>query len=141
MTEHAVHLESLPSGFEFPAETASRIHFDPVRRRLVLRGFMFKADYDRLMRCDGGVAWRRAVQTLFQCSSDATTPPIGRLGGALAVLAASCLLLAGVTWWRLSRPASGPDDAPLTSGSAAFDRLAEIGPSLASDRPSHGRRQ
>jgi hypothetical protein len=37
---------------------------------------MYKSHYDRLMRLDSSVAYRRAIQQLFQCSTDTETPQV-----------------------------------------------------------------
>lgn len=105
MTEHAVKLDSLPAGLEFPPELANRIYFDAAEHRLVYCGFMYKAHYDRLMRLDSSVEYRRAIMRLFQCSTDVESPRLRRCGWILATLIAACLLLAGFVWWQLTRPA------------------------------------
>jgi len=115
MTEHAVKLDSLPAGLEFPPELANRIHFDPAKHRLVYRGFMYKAHYDRLMRLDSSVEYRRAIMRLFQCSTDAESPQLRRFGWIIATLVAACLLLAGFVWWQLMRPTPGFAPAPRSS--------------------------
>jgi hypothetical protein len=108
MREHAVKLDSLPSNFEFPPEIANRIRFDPATRQLMFRGFMYKADYDRLMRLKGNVDYRRAIEHLFQVSTEGETTGSRWFGGLLAVLVAACLMLAGAVWWQLANPAHEP---------------------------------
>jgi hypothetical protein len=107
MTEHTVKLDSLPAGLEFPPEFANRIYFDAAAHRLVYRGFMYKSHYDRLMRLDSSVAYRRAIQRLFQCSADTETPQIRQFARILATLVVACLLLVAIAWWQLTRPLLG----------------------------------
>jgi len=126
MTEHTVPIDSLPAGLEFPPELANRIYFDAAAHRLVYRGSMYKSHYDRLVRLDSSVVYRRAIQRLFQCSSDVETPQLRWFGRILAILIAACLLLAGGIWWQLLRPTrefspSAPQMAPqdVDHGTAA----------------------
>lgn len=130
MVENAVKLDALPTGLEFPAELASRIYFDAAAHRLVYRGFMYKSHYDRLIRLDSSVEYRRAVQRLFQCSSDMETPHLRRFGRIIAILIAVCLLLAGVIWWQLMSPVRGsspssPRIAPQDVDSGAASHPTE----------------
>nr|MCU0982298.1 hypothetical protein [Pirellulaceae bacterium] len=80
------------------------IYFDAAAHRLVYRGFMYKSHYDRLMRLDSSVDYRRAIQRLFQSSTDAETPEVRQFGRILAALIAACLLLVAIAWWQLTRP-------------------------------------
>jgi hypothetical protein len=104
MTEHTVKLDLLPAGLEFPPELANRIYFDAASHRLVYRGFMYKSHYDRLMGLDSGVDYRRAIQRLFQCSTDTETPQVRQFARILATLVMACLLLVALAWWQLTRP-------------------------------------
>jgi len=136
MTEHAVKLDSLPAGLEFPPELASRICFDAAQHRLVYCGFMYKAHYDRLMRLDSSVEYRRAIQRLFQCSTDVETPQLRRFAWILAVLIAACLLLAGLVWWQLTRPTPGLGPS---SAQAMYRRMG-LDDGIASDPEDYVRR-
>jgi hypothetical protein len=104
MTEHTVKLDSLPAGLEFPPELSNRIYFDAASHRLVYRGFMYKSHYDRLMGLDSSVDYRRAIQRLFQCSTDTETPQVWQFARILATLVVACLLLVALAWWQLTRP-------------------------------------
>ncbi len=64
--EHFVPLDALPPGLEFPPELADRIRFEAGARRLVFRGFMSKADFDRLCRLSDDWAFRRPLEELFR---------------------------------------------------------------------------
>jgi hypothetical protein len=44
-----VALDEQPADFAFPPELTGRIYFDPDQRRLVLRGFLSKAELDRVL--------------------------------------------------------------------------------------------
>jgi hypothetical protein len=46
--DHFVTMNRLPDGLEFPPALKNRIWFDAAKRRLVFRGFMSKAEFDRL---------------------------------------------------------------------------------------------
>ncbi len=79
--EHFVPLEKLPPGLEFPPEYRDRIRFDPEKQRLVYRGFMSKADFDRLCRLSGDWSYRRPLENLFRlCAIDASEKPRGLRG-------------------------------------------------------------
>jgi len=78
---------------------------------------MYKAHYDRLMRLDSSVEYRRAIMRLLQSSTDAESPQLRRFGWILATLVAACLVLAGFIWWQLMRPT--PGHAPASPSSAA----------------------
>jgi hypothetical protein len=66
--DHFVKLDRLPEGFEFPAEMKDRIHFDPVARKLVFRGYMSKTDFDRISALTRDWAFRRTLEELFRIS-------------------------------------------------------------------------
>jgi hypothetical protein len=121
MTEHAVKLASLPSDFELPPEVAKRIRFDPATHQLIFRGFMSKADYDRLMRLKGSVDYGRAIEHLFQISTEDETPGSRRLRRVLATLVAVCLVLAAVVWWQLVKPAHEPGSETHTPAVSAAE--------------------
>ena len=67
--ETAARLDKLPDGFEFPAELRERISFSPERKRLVFRGFMSKADYDRLRRLSDDGPYLLALDRVFRDSA------------------------------------------------------------------------
>jgi hypothetical protein len=48
---HVASLETLPPGFQFPGELRDRIWYDRAQQRLLFRGFMSKAMFDRLDGC------------------------------------------------------------------------------------------
>jgi hypothetical protein len=63
---HVASLEALPPGFQFPGELRDRIWYDRAQQRLLFRGFMSKAMFDRL---DGLLAdrnYHRALEQLFR---------------------------------------------------------------------------
>ncbi len=84
--EHFVTLQRLPANFQFPPDLADRIWFDEVHRRLVFRGFMSKAEFDRLSLLSDDWAFRRALEDLFRlCLPEAQRRPLlSRLFSALA---------------------------------------------------------
>lgn len=87
MVEHFVPFDGLPSGFSIPADLADRFAYDESRRRLVFRGFMSKADFDRLTGLAEDWSYRRAVDELFQCCTPEDEAEGGGRRGILRRLA------------------------------------------------------
>lgn len=74
--ERFVKLDRLPEGLAVPPSLADRFHLDDEARRLVFRGFMSKAEFDRLSQLSEDWGYRRALEQLFQlCIDDGTEPP------------------------------------------------------------------
>jgi hypothetical protein len=75
--DHFVKLDRMPDGFEFPPEIKDRIEFDLDRHILVFRGYMSKAEFDRLCLLTSDWKFRRTLEELFsQCVPD--EPPQAR---------------------------------------------------------------
>lgn len=73
--DHFVILGSLPPGLQFPADLKDRIRFDATAHRLYFRGFMSKAEFDRLCALSDDWAYRRPLEELFRlCKPDAPRP-------------------------------------------------------------------
>jgi len=66
--EHFVTVQTLPPGLSFPAEYSEKIGYDAERGRLVYRGVMSKADFDRLSRLSDDWSYRRPLEDLFRLS-------------------------------------------------------------------------
>ena len=82
--DHFVKLDSLPDGLEFPPDLAERIGFDAARRRLVYRGFMSKAEFDRLRELSADWAYRRTLEDLFRlCTEEPRPHPLRHAVGAI----------------------------------------------------------
>jgi hypothetical protein len=64
--DHFVTMNRLPDGLEFPPALKDRIWFDAAKRRLVFRGFMSKAEFDRLNRLSDDWGYRRPLEDLFR---------------------------------------------------------------------------
>ena len=64
--EHFVPMSTVPPGFDIPAEFADRLYFDPDGHRLVHRGFMSQAEFDRLSQLSDDWSFRRALEDLFR---------------------------------------------------------------------------
>jgi len=64
--DHFVKLDRLPDGFEFPPQMRDRIHFDAEAHKLVFRGYMSKADFDRLSELTNDWKFRRTLEELFR---------------------------------------------------------------------------
>ena len=73
--DHFVTLDRLPDGLQFPPDLNDRIWYDPANRRLVYRGFMSKAEFDRLCRLTDDWSLRRPLEDLFRlCGPEETRP-------------------------------------------------------------------
>jgi hypothetical protein len=82
-----VRLDRLPDGLEFPADLLDRVSHDAARQTLSFRGFMSKADFDRLSRLSEDWGYRRSLEELFRlCSLEPETRPTNRIAAALARL-------------------------------------------------------
>ena len=66
--DHFVKMDRLPEDLEFPLELKDRIHYDPIARRLIFRGYMSKTDFDRLCLLSNDWAFRRTLEDLFRLS-------------------------------------------------------------------------
>jgi hypothetical protein len=80
--DHFVKLDKLPDGFEFPGEMKERIHFDAEAHKLVFRGYMSKAEFDRLSQLTRDWKFRRTLEELF-CLCVPDDPPHARNSGRL----------------------------------------------------------
>ena len=97
--DHFTKLDRLPEGLQFPPRLNERIHFDPARKRLVWRGFMSKADFYCLFELHEDSAYRRAIERLFQVSTEADSHRLSaRMWGVLVVLG---LTAAALAYWQL----------------------------------------
>jgi len=66
--DHVIKVPSLPDDLTFPPELEDRIRYYPSSRRLTFRGFMSKAEFDRLCSVSDDWTYRRALEDLFrQC--------------------------------------------------------------------------
>ena len=85
--DHSVPIDRLPDGLVFPPEMADRIRHDPVERTLTFRGFMSKAEFDRLSRLHDDWSYRRPLEELFRlCTLEAEPRPSNRLASAFSRL-------------------------------------------------------
>ncbi len=101
--ESTVRLQTLPPGLEFPVALRDRLSFDPVRNRLMFRGFMTKADYDHLRALSGEVAYLRALDQLFRNSSyERRVVSISAMAW-WSLLVGGCLAGGTVLWYFLCR--------------------------------------
>jgi hypothetical protein len=73
--EHFVPLNHLPDGLQFPTDLSPRVQFDASRHRLVFRGFMSKAEFDRLCLLSEDWSYRRSLEELFRrCTAEPESP-------------------------------------------------------------------
>lgn len=68
--EHFVTLDRLPEHLALPPDLADRFGYDAEKRRLCFRGFMSKAEFDRLIQLHESWAYRRAIEELFRLSTE-----------------------------------------------------------------------
>ena len=66
LMDHFVILEKLPEGLKFPRDLEDRIHIDPETKKLSFRGYMSKADFDRISQLTRDWSFRRKLEELFQ---------------------------------------------------------------------------
>jgi len=84
--DHFVKLDKLPDGYEFPAKMKDRISFDSEKHILVFRGYMSKAEFDRMCQLTRDWKFRRTLEELFCLCVPEEAPRdrgIGRLWDAL----------------------------------------------------------
>ena len=82
-----VAMASLPEGLRFPPELDGRIRYDEARRVLGFRGFMCKAEFDRLSRLSDDWGYKRSLEELFRlCTLEPEIPPTNRLASIFARL-------------------------------------------------------
>lgn len=85
--DHSVPLASLPDGLKFPPELQDRIRHDAARATLSFRGFMSKAEFDRLSRLHDDWGYRRSLEELFRlCSYEPEARPVNRFASVFARL-------------------------------------------------------
>ncbi len=85
--DHSVRVDQFPDGIIFPPELADRAHYDAATRTLSFRGFMSKAEFDRLSRLHDDWGYRRSLEELFRlCTLDPEPRPINRLASVFARL-------------------------------------------------------
>jgi hypothetical protein len=103
--DHFVPVEALPKGLVFPPDLADRIRYDPATKRLSYRGFMSKADFDRLCKLHDDWAYRRPLEELFCLSTAEGEPRKGgmnpRLVAAIAGLGIAATI--AVAWFAHAR--------------------------------------
>ena len=83
--DHFVKLDKLPDGYEFPPDLTDRISFDAEKHRLVFRGYMSKAEFDRLCEQTRDWGFRRVLEDLFRMSVPEVEPRPSRARGLLGV--------------------------------------------------------
>jgi hypothetical protein len=85
LMDHFVKLDKLPEGYDFPCEMKDRIYFDAEAHKLVFRGYMSKAEFDRLSQLTKDWKFRRRLEELF-CLCVPDDPPKARGPGFLTGL-------------------------------------------------------
>ena len=79
-----VVIERLPAAFVIPRDMKDRLSYDAATRRLTFRGYMSKAEFDRLSQLTKDWAFRRKLEELFQSCAYNDQPDARPLGGRLA---------------------------------------------------------
>jgi hypothetical protein len=76
LMDHFVIVDRLPGDFNIPADLGERLRFDAQSKRLYFRGYMSKADFDRLCQLTKDWAFKRRLEELFQiCIDDDDVQP------------------------------------------------------------------
>jgi hypothetical protein len=114
--DHFVTLERLPEGLRFPADLADRVGYDAERKRLWYRGWMCKAEYDRLFLLSQDWTYRRQLEELFRLSMpEDRRPARGRVAMVAAAGVGLTLALAAAWWWgRDLLPGAAHSEAPAS---------------------------
>jgi hypothetical protein len=68
--DHFVSVDQLPADFAIPADLGDRLRFDAQAHRLHFRGYMSKADFDRLCQLTKDWPFKRKLEDLFQVCID-----------------------------------------------------------------------
>jgi hypothetical protein len=77
--DHFVTLDKLPADFTIPADLGDRLRFDAQAHKLSFRGYMSKADFDRLCGLTKDWPFKRKLEDLFQvCIDNDDTPATPR---------------------------------------------------------------
>lgn len=100
--DHFVTLESLPGEIRWPKDLADRVGYDAERKRLWYKGWMCKAEYDRLFLLSQDWTYRRKLEELFQISIPNDRPK--GAGGRRLILAMAGLVVLGAglaVGWRV----------------------------------------
>jgi hypothetical protein len=71
--DHFVGVDKLPPDFAIPADLGDRLRFDAQAHRLYFRGYMSKADFDRLCELTRDWPFKRKLEDLFQVCIDNDT--------------------------------------------------------------------
>jgi hypothetical protein len=74
LVDHFVTLERVPEELEFPADLKDRIRIDAQSKRLYFRGYMSKADFDRICLLTKDWSFRRKLEDLFRVCIDDDEP-------------------------------------------------------------------
>ncbi|WP_435017430.1 hypothetical protein TA3x_005036 [Tundrisphaera sp. TA3] len=83
--DHFVPIDRALPGLSVPPDMGDRFAYDADRRALRFRGFMSKADFDRLSRLSEDWSYRRALESLFRdCTVEDGRP--GRMASLLSWL-------------------------------------------------------
>jgi hypothetical protein len=94
---HSVRLERMPENLRFPEQLSDRIWFDGQQRRLVFRGFMSMAAFDRLHELSNECGYQRAIEELFrQCVYDESAAQSRPLRGFLPIVVLVVLTLLAI---------------------------------------------
>ncbi len=90
--DHFVKLDRLPEGFAFPVDLEDRFHFDAQDHTLSFRGYMSKADFDRVSQLTSDWKFRRTLEDLFRLCVPEEAPRPSRVPRVLAALTQRFLL-------------------------------------------------
>jgi len=75
LMDHFVIVDKLPDDLNIPADLGDRLRFDPQTKKLSFRGYMSKADFDRLCQLTRDWPFKRKLEDLFQVCIDNEDAP------------------------------------------------------------------
>jgi hypothetical protein len=85
LVDRFVTLEKLPGELEFPADLKDKIRLDAQSKRLYFRGYMSKAEFDRICLLTNDWSFRRKLEELFRECVDDGEPASKRGHGLLSL--------------------------------------------------------
>jgi hypothetical protein len=99
MREHSVRLDQLPEGVVFPPELKDRVFYDATKKRLVFRGFMTKAEHDRLSQLSHDLQYVRALEQLFVAAANGSNGLRWTIVMMAAIVVAGLAVAALCVWY------------------------------------------
>jgi len=99
MREHSVRLDQLPEDAVFPSDLKDRFFYDAAKKRLVFRGFMTKAEHDRLVELSRDLQYVRALEQLFVAATNGSDGLRWTIVMMAAIVVAGLAVAALCVWY------------------------------------------